>query len=70
MLQVLFKGIRIQGSLVASRKGIRALLEFAAHKKITPVVMTFPLTIDGVETAMQTLRDGKMRYRGVLVKET
>lgn len=63
------KGIRIQGSLVASRKSLRTLVEFAADKKITPTTMTFPLTRDGVEAAMQTLRDGKMRYRGVLVRE-
>ncbi|KAJ5173571.1 uncharacterized protein N7500_001502 [Penicillium coprophilum] len=63
------KGIRIQGSLVASRRSLRTLLEFAAAKKITPTSMTFPLTKDGVEAAMQTLRDGKMRYRGVLVRE-
>ncbi|KAE8379557.1 chaperonin 10-like protein [Aspergillus bertholletiae] len=69
MLDVLFKGVRIQGSLVASRKGIRTLLEFVARHKIVPTIMTFPLTAEGIEEAMQTLRDGKMRYRGVLVKE-
>ncbi|CAG8902926.1 unnamed protein product [Penicillium egyptiacum] len=63
------KGIRIQGSLVASRHSLRTLVEFAAAKKITPTTMTFPLTKDGAEAAMQTLRDGKMRYRGVLVRE-
>lgn len=68
MIQLLLKGVRIQGSLVASRHGIRDLLEFAAHKKITPNVMTFPLTAEGIKDAMQTLREGKMRYRGVLVK--
>ena len=69
MLDVLFKGVRIQGSLVASRKGIRTLLEFVARHKIVPTVMTFPLTVEGIEEAMQTLREGKMRYRGVLVRE-
>jgi D-arabinose 1-dehydrogenase-like Zn-dependent alcohol dehydrogenase len=28
--------------------------------------MEFPLNVDGITDAMQTLRDGKMRYRGVL----
>jgi D-arabinose 1-dehydrogenase-like Zn-dependent alcohol dehydrogenase len=63
------KGIRIQGSLVASRHSIRNLLEFAAKKNIVPTIMTFPLTADGIEEAMKTLRDGKMRYRGVLVRK-
>jgi hypothetical protein len=31
--------------------------------------MTFPLNKEGVEEAMQTLRDGKMRYRGVLIRQ-
>ncbi|KAB8237210.1 uncharacterized protein BDW43DRAFT_264856 [Aspergillus alliaceus] len=68
-LQFAFKGIRIQGSHVASRDDIRSLLEFAVQKKIVPNVITFPLTIDGIEGAMQTLRDGNMRYRGVLVRK-
>lgn len=63
------KGIRIQGSLVASRHGLRSLLQFAADKKITPTIMTFTLDKDGIEDAMQTLRDGKMRYRGVLIRQ-
>lgn len=68
MLSVLFKGIRIQGSLVAPRQSIRSLLEFSAHHKIIPKVMTYPLTAGGIEEAMQALREGKIRYRGVLVK--
>ena len=68
MLDMVWKGVRIQGSLVASRRSIRNLLDFAARKKIYPSIMTFPLTTAGIEEAMQTLREGKMRYRGVLVK--
>lgn len=68
-LELCFKGIRIQGSLVASRNSIRTLLDFASKKKIAPTIMTFPLTVAGIEEAMDTLREGKMRYRGVLVRE-
>jgi len=67
-LELCFKGIRIQGSLVASRNSIRTLLEFAAARNIVPAIMTFPLTVAGIEEAMETLRQGKMRYRGVLVR--
>lgn len=69
MLEILFKGIRIQGSLVASRDAMRSLLEFAARKNITPTIMTYPLNVKGIESAMQDLRDGKVRYRAVLVRE-
>lgn len=69
LLRMCLKGVRVQGSLVASRRSLRSLLRFAAEKKITPTTMTFPLDVEGVEKAMQTLRDGKMRYRGVLVRQ-
>lgn len=69
MLGLVWRGVRIQGSLVASRQSIRSLLEFAARKKIYPTIMTFPLNKEGIEEAMQTLREGKMRYRGVLVRQ-
>ncbi|KAI9146723.1 FMN reductase (NADPH) [Paramyrothecium foliicola] len=54
------RGIKIQGSLVASRQAIRNLLEFASRKNITPTVMTFPFTTEGIEDAMQKLRNGKI----------
>ncbi|GAE00020.1 alcohol dehydrogenase [Paecilomyces variotii No. 5] len=69
LLPMTGKGVRLQGSLVASRRTLKSLLEFAAEKKITPTIMTFPLNETGIEDAMQTLREGKMRYRGVLVRE-
>lgn len=68
-LELYFKGVRIQGSLVASRNSIRTLLDFASKNKITPTIMTFPLTIAGIEEAMDTLREGKLWCRGVLVRE-
>ena len=42
-------------------------LAFAAHHSIAPVTQTFPMSKEGVEKAFETLEDGKMRYRGVLV---
>jgi len=60
------KGIRVQGSVVAARAVHRHMLEFAAQHEIKPIVMEFPLNESGIEDAMATLRDGKMRYRGVL----
>lgn len=69
MLNLLFRGINIQGSLVASRDAMRSLLEFAARKNITPTIVTYPLNVEGIEKAMQDLRDGNVRYRAVLVRD-
>jgi len=45
------------------------MLQFAAQHKIKPVLMEFPLSQEGITKAMETLNDGNMRYRGVLVPE-
>jgi D-arabinose 1-dehydrogenase-like Zn-dependent alcohol dehydrogenase len=65
-LPLIQQGITIQGSVVAARSVHRHMLEFAALHSIKPIVMEFPLNESGIEDAMSTLRDGKMRYRGVL----
>jgi len=59
-------GITVQGSVVAARAVHRHMLEFAALHGIKPIIMEFPLNESGIEDAMSTLRDGNMRYRGVL----
>ncbi|KAJ6005102.1 hypothetical protein N7540_012901 [Penicillium herquei] len=69
MLSLNMRGIRVQGSLVASRQSLRSLVQFAADKKIVPTTMKFPLNKEGIEEAMETLRQGRMRYRGVLVRQ-
>lgn len=61
-------GASIKGSLTASRRTIVDLLRFASRHDIKPTVMKFPMTEDGVKLAIETLKDGKMRYRGVLVR--
>lgn len=69
LLVMNIKGVRIQGSLVASGQSLRSLVKFAAEKKIVPMTMKFPLNREGIEEAMETLRNGKMSYRGVLVRQ-
>ncbi|PWY65060.1 GroES-like protein [Aspergillus eucalypticola CBS 122712] len=66
-LPLVMKALRIQGSLPAARGSQQEMLRFAARQLVKPIVMTFPLTTSGIEEAMETLRQGKMRYRGVLV---
>ncbi|KAF2008899.1 GroES-like protein [Aaosphaeria arxii CBS 175.79] len=68
-MPLLLNGIRVQGSVVAPRAQHRKMLEFAAQHNIKPIINEFPLTADGITEAMQTLKDGKMRYRGVLLPQ-
>ncbi|KAF2133796.1 GroES-like protein [Dothidotthia symphoricarpi CBS 119687] len=63
------QGITVQGSVVAARAVHQQMLTFAAQHGIKPIMMKFPMTESGIEEAMQTLADGKMRYRGVLVPQ-
>ncbi|KAH8658987.1 chaperonin 10-like protein [Ilyonectria robusta] len=60
-------GLRVQGSMVASRAIQKQMLEFAARNGVKPMVETFPMTESGIMRAFKTLEDGRMRYRGVLV---
>jgi D-arabinose 1-dehydrogenase-like Zn-dependent alcohol dehydrogenase len=43
------------------------MLDFAARHQVKPIIERFPMTKDGVEVGVAKLREGKMRYRGVLV---
>jgi D-arabinose 1-dehydrogenase-like Zn-dependent alcohol dehydrogenase len=66
---LVLKGLRLQGSLVASRQYLTQMLEFAARHQIKPVLMRYPLTADGITQGFKALEDGTMRYRGVLIPE-
>lgn len=60
-------GLRLQGSQIAPRHSHIQMLNFAARHGIKPMTEEFPLTQKGIVDALQKLKDGKMRYRGVLV---
>ncbi|KAK4447360.1 NADP-dependent alcohol dehydrogenase [Podospora aff. communis PSN243] len=66
-LDLILGNLRIIGSLIGPTASVRAMLRFAGKQGIKPIVETFPMTKEGVEEAMAKLREGKMRYRGVLV---
>jgi D-arabinose 1-dehydrogenase-like Zn-dependent alcohol dehydrogenase len=66
-LILLTYGITVIGSGPAPTASTHSMLEFAAKHGIKPQIEKFPLTQKGVVAAMQKLRDGNMRYRGVLV---
>jgi D-arabinose 1-dehydrogenase-like Zn-dependent alcohol dehydrogenase len=61
--------IRIQGSLPTAPSVQHEMLSFSALHKIKPIIETFAFTEDGINEAMEKLRLGKMRYRGVLAME-
>ncbi|CAM1505933.1 Fc.00g115700.m01.CDS01 [Cosmosporella sp. VM-42] len=67
-MPLILQGIRVQGSLVATRSLHREMLEFAAFHGIKPVIETFPMTEEGIAEAMDKLAAGKVHYRAVLVR--
>ncbi|KAF9243499.1 chaperonin 10-like protein [Melanogaster broomeanus] len=67
---MLHKGLRIQGSFCSSRGIHVKMLRFAAQHKVGPIVQPFPLTVDGIEEAINKLESGGVRYRAVLVAES
>lgn len=62
-------GHKLIASTEASHQNHFEMLEFAARHKIEPVVEEFPMTLEGAAAAFERLETGKMRYRGVLVRE-
>ncbi|KAJ7267558.1 chaperonin 10-like protein [Mycena haematopus] len=66
-LSVIGAGLKIQGSVGTARSVYKRMFDFAVRNHVAPVVEKFPLTRSGVEDGMRRLRQGKMRYRGVLV---
>ncbi|KAH8175447.1 zinc-binding dehydrogenase domain-containing protein [Sarocladium implicatum] len=66
-LDIISNAVTIVGTTTASVGGTRDMLAFAAEHDVKPLIEKFPMTQSGVTEAMQKLRNGKMRYRGVLV---
>ena len=56
---ILHREVRILGSRVSPRQHHREMLEFAALHGIRPVVETFPLTREGITSAMDRLAEGR-----------
>jgi len=65
-LPFLFSGLRIQASIVAPRVVYKRMLSFAAFHGIGAIVQRYRLDVAGIEQAMADLREGKIRFRGVL----
>ena len=66
-MPLLLNGITIQGSVVSPRNVHERMLDFAARHSVKPIVQKFAMDRDGILNAFEVLKEGKMRYRGVLV---
>ena len=66
-MPLLLNGITIQGSVIAPRNTTERMLAFAARHGIKPEIDKFVMDRKGIEKAFEELKEGKMRYRGVLV---
>lgn len=66
-MPLLVQGLNIQGSLVANRAVHHQMLAFAALHGIRPIVEKFPMSEDGLKSAMAKLEQGDVYYRAVLM---
>lgn len=66
MLPMVTGGLSIVGSAGAYRQETKAMLDFVARNGVKVQTQTWPMTQEGITEAMSTLREGKMRYRGVV----
>jgi D-arabinose 1-dehydrogenase-like Zn-dependent alcohol dehydrogenase len=62
-----WEGYSVHMSLVASRARHDDMLAFSAAHGVKPAVEMFPMSEEGLATALDKLNTNKMRYRGVLV---
>ncbi|KAE9394928.1 NADP-dependent alcohol dehydrogenase [Gymnopus androsaceus JB14] len=62
----IIRGIKIVGTILATRYIQNKMLEFADRNNVRPMIEKFPMSEEGINEAIQKLKDGKIRYRGVL----
>ncbi|KAI2466985.1 GroES-like protein [Annulohypoxylon bovei var. microspora] len=65
-MPLIYQGIAVQGSLVASRILHRQMLAFAALHNIKPITEVFPMTEEGIKEAISRLERGDIHLRAVL----
>ncbi|KAM7185998.1 NADP-dependent alcohol dehydrogenase C 2 [Rhypophila sp. PSN 637] len=66
-MDLIGKSLTVVGTGTASTASMRAMLQFAAKQGVRPIIEKYPMTLEGVQEAMARLREGRVRYRGVLV---
>jgi D-arabinose 1-dehydrogenase-like Zn-dependent alcohol dehydrogenase len=65
-LPFLLQELSFHGSVSSTNAEVQATLDFAAANGVKPLLEEFPMTEEGIATAVEKLASGKMRYRGVL----
>lgn len=66
-MPIIGKQLKIQGSLVATREVHEKMLLFAARHGIKPIIEEVPMTEEGINGAVERLKNGDVRYRFVAV---
>lgn len=64
------KQLKITGSLVGKRYTHRKMLEFISRTGVRAIIEELPMTEDGLNTAVERLDKGDVRYRFVLKSQT
>lgn len=67
---ILLKELRVLGSLLANRYVHREMLRFAAAHGVRPMIEELPMTEENINTAMDRLARGDVRYRFVLKSQS
>lgn len=68
-MQFILPGHRLIASTEASQENHVRMLEFAAKHGVKPWVQAFGMDAKGIREAFAELETGRMKYRGVLVRE-
>ncbi|RDW82294.1 hypothetical protein BP6252_03406 [Coleophoma cylindrospora] len=69
-MSLLDKGHRIVFATAGPADQVSVMLDFAARNEVKPIVEMFPLNDEGIETSIQRLRGGRIRYRAVLAAQS
>jgi len=62
----LLKELSFVGSCTSTPDSVDKMLDFAAEHGVKPILEEYPMSTEGINTALKKLQEGGMRYRGVL----
>lgn len=63
----IFQGLNLIGAKVCNRNEYDDMFRFAVRHKIKPTIEEYPMTENGLNDAVSALKQGKVRYRAVVV---
>jgi D-arabinose 1-dehydrogenase-like Zn-dependent alcohol dehydrogenase len=65
-LGMIQKEITVRALCASTMVQVGEMLEFAGRHKVRPIIEEFPMSLEGINEALERLEKGRMRYRGVL----